>query len=102
MRLGGRAQEQLHALDLVGVALAREIAAHQLESQEDQIGVEHVRFAVAADVDDLAGEKRVPHLVAGESELAGQAEQARHVASEARARAWKPDSTSMRSMCRQW
>ena len=56
-----------------------EPAAEQLEAQQHQIGVEHVGLAVVAHRRELAGQYRVPDLLAGKAELARKSQQRRHV-----------------------
>src|SRR5437660_2883634 len=60
------------------VLLGRERAAHLLKAQIQQVRVEHVGLAIAADVVDPAGLVRGEDFGSVEAELAGKAAQARH------------------------
>jgi len=56
----------------------REAAAHQLEAQVDEEGVDDVGLAVVADVVHAAGKVCVPDALARHAELAREAEQLGH------------------------
>src|SRR5690349_4941810 len=79
MRLASGTQEGAHALELLGQRFAAEPAAHQLEMQKDEIGIEHIGLAIAADALDPALQPRVPDLRAGEAQLAGKPQEHGHI-----------------------
>src|SRR3569832_775684 len=80
VRLAGRkcAERLLDERDLLLVFAFGEAAAHLLEAAIQQVGVHHVRLAVAADVLELALRERLVHLGAVHPELARKAAQLRH------------------------
>src|SRR5581483_12341284 len=61
------------------IALLRQHAAHDLETQVEQERVDHVDLAVIADRLDLAAPVSRPHLGAADALLAGQARKAREL-----------------------
>ena len=80
MRLGGGRQQLAH-LRILGSELGGvEMAAHMLEAQVHEPGVEHIGLAVPTDALEIARPIGGPDLVARKSQLARQTEQIRHVA----------------------
>src|SRR6185295_15019990 len=77
---GGVVRERvISEIDLALVLLFAQRASQKLEAQKHQIGIGRIGFAIAADGSQLAALKRAPHLGPIHPELAGEAEQSRHI-----------------------
>ena len=94
-RACSRTQRALGLVALGGVA-----AAHQLEAQVEEIGVDAVGLAVVADRRDLARAIAVPHRAAAHAELAREAREAAPARRAARRARRRSTSTSIRSRWR--
>src|SRR6056297_80852 len=74
VRLPALAEGPSHPLVFLLEIGRRHAAAHELEAQIDQVGVDDVRLAVIAYARDVARLPRAPDLVAAHAELAGESE----------------------------
>ena len=68
-----------NALELAGKTSYRKLATHQLKAEKDEIGVQNIRFTIAANSREIASLPGIPNLGAIEPELAGKTQQNRGV-----------------------
>ena len=87
MRLLRFGEPGARARQLLGEARVGEPAAHVLEAQVDEPGIDDVGFAVVADARELAALVGIPDLRAVEAQLAGKTQQHRGVRQAMRGRA---------------
>ncbi len=79
MRLPALGQPGARARQFLGEAGVHEPAAHVLEAQVDEPGIDHVGFAVMADACELTALVGIPDLRTVEAQLAGKTQQHRGV-----------------------
>src|SRR5262245_16986318 len=75
MRVLGMLELRLELRELVAMPFLIQLAAYQLEAQVNEIGVDHVDFAVVPDLAELTAPVARPNAIAAHAELAGEPKQ---------------------------